>query len=380
MPDQIFKKNEYKFILVALLLFLGFIIFKQMRPYFGGFLGAFTLYVILRGQMKFLVEKKRWGRGISATLILIESLLLFLLPLTGIGILVVDTLSDIDINLEIIKTTALRFFTNINDRFGFDIKNLDFLSFLPKLGTNLVQVLATNSYSFVINLFVIVFVLYFMLYGYKDFENMVRDMLPFTAQNKVIFVNEARSIIQANAIGIPLLALIQGGFAYIGYLIFGTASPMLYAILTAFATILPLVGTAIVYIPLALVFLLDAKYGAAIGLTLYGIVVIGSVDNVARFILQKKLANIHPLITVFGVLIGLPMFGFWGIIFGPLILSLFMLIVNMYRHDYIADSNAQPSISTDVKPANYERIQKVKLPKPQKEKKEQEPESESDDV
>lgn len=362
MPVDYLKKNSYKFILIALIVFLGLILFRGMRPYLSGFLGAFTLYVILRGQIKFLVEKKKWPRALSATLILLEAMLLFLLPLTGFGILVVNTLSGINIDVDTIKTAVSGFLTGMQERFGVDVMNLDFLSFLPKVGTSVVQVLASNSYSLVINLFVIIFVLYFMLYSYNDFEVLIREMLPFTEQNKGTFIHESKSIIQANAIGIPLLALVQGFFAYLGYLYFGVESPVLYAVLTAFATILPLVGTGIVYVPLALVFLFDAKYGAAIGLALYGVLVIGTVDNVVRFILQKKLANIHPLITVFGVLMGIPMFGFWGVIFGPLLLSLFMLFVNMYRHDYVAGSHARLHISSDVKKVEYKRIKNIKLP------------------
>lgn len=362
------KDKQYKYILLGLLLILGLIIFKQMRFYLGGFLGAFTLYIILRKQMKYLVEKKNLARGLSATLILVEALLFFLLPITGIGALVVDKLSGINIDVDSIKLSVAQFFYNIETWLGVDIINLDFLSFLPKLGTDIVQILAINSYSFIINLLVIIFVLYFMLYSYKNFEEIVREILPFTEQNKITFINETKAIIKANAIGIPLLAVIQGFFAYIGYLIFGVPSAMLYAIITAFATILPVVGTAIVYVPLSIAFLFEARYGAAIGLTLYGVLVIGSVDNVVRFLLQKKLADIHPLITVFGVLIGLPMFGFWGVIFGPLILSLFILFFNMFRHDYIEGSTAQPHITTEFKKVDYNKIKTIKLSKSKKKK------------
>ncbi|MDD3781042.1 MAG: AI-2E family transporter, partial [Proteiniphilum sp.] len=97
-------------------------------------------------------------------------------------------------------------------------------------------------------------------------------------------------------------------------------------------------------------------YVNGIGLLLYGFFIIGGVDNVARFLLQKKLADIHPLITVFGVLIGLPMFGFWGVIFGPLLLSLFILFFNMYRHEYVPGSKAEPRVTTRLK------TRKVKIP------------------
>ena len=218
------------------------------------------------------------------------------------------------------------------------------------------QVLGNSVYSFVINIVVILFVLYYMLFSNDEFERAISEILPFKEENKQILAEETRLIIQANAIGIPLMAIIQGFFAYFGYLLFGVESAILYAILTAFATILPIVGTMIIWAPLSIGMMIGGDLVNGIGLFFYGFFIIGGVDNVARFILQKKLADIHPLITVFGVLIGIPMFGFWGVIFGPLILSLFILFFNMYRHEYVPGSKAEPRVTTRL------RTKKMKIP------------------
>lgn len=188
-----------------------------------------------------------------------------------------------------------------------------------------------------------------MLFSSDEFEIAIREILPFKEENKQIMVEETRNIIQANAVGIPLMALIQGFFAYLGYILFGVENAILYAILTAFSTIIPLVGTTIVWGPIGIALLLNGDYMNGIGVLLYGFIIIGGVDNVARFLLQKIMADIHPLITVIGVFIGFPMFGFWGVIFGPLLLSLFILFVNMYRHEYVPGSKAEPRVTTRIK-------------------------------
>ena len=72
-----------------------------------------------------------------------------------------------------------------------------------------------------------------------------------------------------------------------------------------------------------------------IGLVAYGAIVVSQLDNLIRFILQKRMADIHPLITIFGVVIGLSLFGFMGVIFGPLLLSLFFLFVDMFKREYL---------------------------------------------
>ena len=371
MTEQELSKRQYQFVLLILLLVIGFVIFQQIRPYYGGLLGACTLYAILRGQMKSLTEKRGFGKGFAATLILLEAIFIFLIPLTAIGFFAADTISGIKIDPEAIKNFVMQNVDYLERRFKIQIFTPENLSFIPKLGGDLVQSIASNTYSFVINAIFILFILYFMLYSNNEFETAIRELLPFTAENKNTFLHETKSIIQASALGIPLLALIQGIFAYVGYLIFGVPNPILYAVLTAFATIIPVVGTGIVFVPIAIVLLFQQKYLPGIGVLLYGFIVIGSVDNIFRLLLQKQLANIHPLITLFGVVVGIPLFGFWGVIFGPLLLSMFFLFLNMYRHDYIPGSTAAPHVTTEMKPKDFKEIRKIKIPKPVKKEEKQ---------
>src|SRR5690554_4154160 len=354
LGDSVRKK--YKYILVGLIILLGLLIFRYTRPYMSGFLGAATLYLIVIGQHRHLTLKLNFKRGLSAILIVLEVLFFILLPLTGLTFLVIDTFSGISIDPEVILANLNDFIHSIEEKIGFNLFTPENLSVLPRAGTNILQILGNSIYSFVINIVVILFVLYYMLFSNDEFEKSIREILPFKEENKQILAEETRLIIQANTIGIPLMAIIQGIFAYAGYLIFGVEGAIMYAVLTAFSTILPLVGTMIVWVPLGIGLLISGDYVNGVGLLLYGMFIIGGVDNVARFLLQKKLADIHPLITVFGVLIGLPMFGFWGIIFGPLILSLFILFFNMYRHEYVRGSKAEPRVTTRYK------TRQVKIP------------------
>ena len=354
--EQEKKEIRYKYILIGFLVFLGLIIFRHTRPYMSGFLGAATLYVLVNGQQKFFTQKLKFKKSISALLIVLEVLFFILIPLTGLTFLVIDTVSGISINPEAILRQFNELVDAMEERLGFNIFTPENLAALPRAGSNILQMLGNSVYSFVINVVVILFVLYYMLFNNNEFETAIREVLPFKEENKQILAEETRMIIQANAVGIPLLAIIQGFFAYLGYLFFGIDSAILYAVLTAFSTILPIVGTMIVWVPLGITLLLAGDYVNGIALLIYGLFIIGGVDNVARFLLQKQLADIHPLITVFGVLIGIPMFGFWGVIFGPLLLSLFILFFNMYSHEYIPGSKAEPRVTTRIK------ARKVKIP------------------
>lgn len=359
-------KRPYRYVLIFFLILLGLIILKYTRPFISGFLGAATLYVMLAPQMDFLTQKWKFSRGLAASSLLIVALVCFLGPLTGLIFMIVDIVQSITIDPEAIRVQINDFIRMIEDRVGFNLVTAENLSFLPKMGGNILQSVGGGLYSFGINTVVILFVLYYMLYSKESLETAVREILPFKRENKQILAEETRQIIKANAIGIPVLGFIQGAFAYGGYLLFGVENALLMGILTGVSSIIPLLGTMVIWVPLALDLLLTGDYVNGIALVVYGLLVIGGVDNIARFMLQKQLADIHPLITVFGVLIGIPMFGFWGVIFGPLILSLFILFFNMYRHEFVPGSKASPRVTTQMKVTKIPSVGKKKKSKNKK--------------
>lgn len=350
------EATNKKIFLAALLIPLILLVVsfgREVWTYSSGILGAITLFSLLRRQMRWLTKKKKVQRGFAATLLLLEAFIFFLIPLGAIVSMLIDVFSHNHIDLKELYVQFLSVVDYWDDRLGIDLTNGDgfvmnqVLPALAKYGQNITTNLVLGVYSFAINGGVLLFLLFFMLYEQDAFETAIRELLPFSNKNKAIIVEETKRIIVANALGIPLLAVIQGLFAYLGYLMFGIESALFYGVLTAFSTVIPMIGTMIVWIPLGLSLITSGNWGMGIGLLIYGFFIIGGVDNLARFILQKKLADIHPLITVFGVIIGLSVFGFWGVIFGPLLLSLFLLLLNMFRHDYIPNSVAQPRITED---------------------------------
>ncbi|MCC8154005.1 MAG: AI-2E family transporter, partial [Tannerellaceae bacterium] len=190
--------------------------------------------------------------------------------------------------------------------------------------------------GFGINIAILVLVLYFMLIGVREMEKYVYSILPFNDENKKQVMGEINIMVKSNAIGIPLLAIIQGVIATIGYFIFKAPTPILFGLIACVATIIPVIGTAIVWFPLCLYMGISGHWLHALGLGIYAIIVISNADNFIRFMLQKKLADIHPLITIFGVFIGLSLFGFIGVIFGPLLISFFLLCFNIFKRELIA--------------------------------------------
>ena len=334
-----FVEQYRKICLIVIIIILGLAIFEEMIPFIGGLLGAMTIYVLIRNQMRYLVIKKRMKRVYAAMLLLLETILCFLIPMAIVVFVLIDKVGTINIDLQEVIQPVENFAAFIENRTGYNLLETEnfnsLLAQIPKIGQHLVNGIS----GFVINVIVLLFVLYFMLIGGGKMEQYIREILPFGEENKKLVLHETNIIVKSNAIGIPLLAIIQGIIAGLGYYIFDVPSAVFFGFLTCIATIIPLVGTAIIWIPLIVYLAIAGEWGNAIGLLAYGLLVITQVDNLVRFILQKQMADIHPLITIFGVIIGLPLFGFMGVIFGPLLLSIFFLCFNIFKKEYLDKNN-----------------------------------------
>jgi predicted PurR-regulated permease PerM len=285
--------------------------------------------------MIYLTEKKQMNKILAAMLIMLEAGLCILIPVYLLVWVSLGKVQTLNIDIPALTEMIQNFDVLLQDKFGYDVLNTGNLTTMTGYLTKWLQFIIGQAGSLLVTVVVMIFLLYFILVRYREIEHYVYELLPFNDQNGKDVANEIFRMVRSNAIGIPLLAVIQGGIAYIGYLIFGVPSAFLFAILTCFATIIPLIGTGIVWVPLVVYMLLTGNWVGAIGLTIYCAVILINIDNVIRFLLQKKLADTHPLITVFGVILGLSVFGFWGIVFGPLLLSLFFLLMNIFKREYL---------------------------------------------
>lgn len=330
-----FREKYWRYSLFVLIVGLGAAIFIELVPFLGGLLGAATIYVLLRGQMWYLSERRHWRRSLAASLLLAESIVLFLIPISLVVWMLVVRIQDITADPQSVLTPLKHAADLVHRRTGYDLWQEDnlraVLAYLPRVG----QWIVGSILDFALNMVVLLFVLYFMLIGGGRMEDYVREMLPFNRSTGRRVMREIHMIVRSNAIGIPLLAIVQGVVAYVGYLIFGAPSPLFWGVVTCFATVIPIVGTGLVWLPLAAYMALDGGWGAALGLCLYGMLVVTHVDNVVRFVMQKKLADTHPLVTIFGVVIGLSLFGFMGVIFGPLMLAMFIFCVDIFKRHYL---------------------------------------------
>ena len=206
-------------------------------------------------------------------------------------------------------------------------------TFQSKAATIIPQIL-NSSAGILSNFAIMFFVLYFLLKNGREVERFLDRTIPLKEENINMLGNETINMIRANAIGLPILAILQGIIATIGYAIFGVQDYTLWGFITGVCSMIPVVGTAIVWIPLVAYFFAVGNNSSGVGLLIYALVLITHIDYIARLTILKKFMDIHPLITIFGVIVGIGLFGFWGVIFGPLLISYFIILVKIYVNEF----------------------------------------------
>jgi len=230
-----------------------------------------------------------------------------------------------------LKSTAAQ----IKQKIGYQLIDPNAIDRLgPKIAELLPKVLGVtmNTLTLISSMY---FILYFMLVNGRRMEEDLYEYIPLKDGNVELIGSEVKTMVISNVIGIPLIALIQGVVGLIGYLIIGIPEPFLWFVATSIAAMMPVVGAGLIYVPLTIMMFAQGHTGKGIAMAIWGFGFIGLVDNLFRFILNKKLGNIHPLITIFGVIVGIQLFGFIGLIFGPLLISMFILSLRIYSSEFI---------------------------------------------
>lgn len=318
---------------LLLILFLTVLIFREVLPYLSGVLGAVTLYVILKGWMKKLLNRG-WKPPLAASLLMAGSFVGILIPVTLIAIMLTSKIGKAVSNSERVLSALKKQLNNIEDSLGYNLSSsIDTTSVTNWVSSNL-QNLAGGTFNAFIAIGIMYFMLYYMLTNRKSLRDSMITYIPLGKDNLRIIGEESNQLVKSNALGIPLVAFVQGVIALIGFLIFGVPDPFFWFVITAIGSMIPFIGTAIGIIPAAILLFAQGNDWQAIAILIYGFVVVGSTDNIIRLYVLERLASVHPLITLFGVIVGVPLFGFIGLIFGPLLISLFLLILKIYKKEY----------------------------------------------
>ncbi len=329
-----FNSRLTQLIILAIIILLAFLLLKQLYYFMPGFLGAITLYILFREKYFNLTITKKKNKTLIAFLFIIASIVIIAVPLFFcIEILSTKIIAILSNPVQLVIDAKI-VGQKIKDTTGYNLFTDENIASFQQKATTIVPAILNSSAGIISNFAIMFFLLYFMLKNGKAMELFISKFIPFKKENIQLLSSQTKSMIKANAIGIPILAIIQGIIALIGYWIFGVQDFVLWGFITGACSLIPIVGTAIIWVPLCLYMFATNHTGNAIGLLIYAVVLITNIDYVLRLTLLKKLMNVHPLITIFGVIIGVGLFGFWGVIFGPLLISYFIILVKIYINEF----------------------------------------------
>jgi predicted PurR-regulated permease PerM len=318
---------------LALVVALALALLIALAPYATGLIAIPVLYVALAPVHAWLARLR--GPNVAASVVVgLALLVLVVLGGTFAGLIVTEAGR---IAGNVTHSPLLARLSELSPG------GVDLGARLADLGATLVSWIGSSALGligsasrFALNLTISLFGLYYLLLRPRETWDAVRPYIPFSAPNTEKLRQHFRDVTTSTLLGTGLSAAVHGVLMTLAFWMAGLPNAALWGVVTMVFSILPVLGSGMVWGPAAIVLLLDHRPGAAVLLALWGLVVVGNVDYVIRPMVSRRWAHIHPLVTLMGALVGVPYFGILGLLIGPLAISYFFELIDMYRAEYLS--------------------------------------------
>ncbi len=312
---------------------LGLLIVIALAPYASGLLGAPVLYIILAPLHRVVAARTR-SRTFASAMMIVVGLVGIVLPVSWIVSLLVGQAQD---------AAASVVHSPVLDR-------LDSLTIGPyavgqeirDLGSKLVGLVGGGAISMlgkvtrvVLNTVFALTGLYYILQHPDGAWRAARPFIPFSDDSVEVLRERFEAVTKSTVIGTGLSALAQGTLLALSFWILGLGNPIFWGAVTLVFSLLPVLGSGLIWLPGAIVLFTDERVGAGVALILIGGLIISNVDNVIRPWVSNRYAQIHPMITLVGAIAGVSYLGILGLLIGPLALSYFFELLRLYRLEYL---------------------------------------------
>jgi predicted PurR-regulated permease PerM len=312
-----------------------------LLPYYGAVFWATVLAIVFSPAYRRLLRSMRQKRTLAALATVTIILMIVILPVTLIAALLVQEGFNVYARVQSGELNIVRYFqqvfaalpewvTNLLDRFGLTDLGLmqDRLSasllkgsqFLATQALNIGQ----NTFDLIVNLLIVLYLLFFLLRDGDDLSKRIKNAIPLHAAQQRDLLNRFTTVIRATVKGNVVVAVVQGALGGLIFWFLGVHAPVLWAVLMAFLSLLPAVGAGLVWLPVAIYFLVTGAIWQGVVLIAYGALVIGLVDNILRPILVGKDTKMPDYVVLISTLGGLAIFGLNGFVIGPVIAAMFM--------------------------------------------------------
>jgi predicted PurR-regulated permease PerM len=337
------------FLIITVTLIFGWILW----PFYGAIVWATVLAVLFTPLFRRILGSMPQWRNLAALTTLLIIVVLVILPLT----LIIDLLlreaaglyqgyqsGELRFNLDLqqVRDALPAWAINLLNRLGLP----DFGAVRERLSAILLESsrflagqalnFGQTTVDFIISLFVMLYLLFFLLRDGRELSRQIRDAIPLRPEQRRVLFGRFTVAIRAIVKGSIVVALVQGALGGLIFWILGIRAPLLWAALMAILSLLPVVGTGLVWGPVAIYFLVTGSIWQGVVLVAFGVVVIGLVDNILRPILIGQDTKIPDYVVLVSTLGGIATFGANGFVIGPVIAAMFIaawVAFSMSRQD-----------------------------------------------
>lgn len=325
----IYTQKQRSWLIAAITALVGIFLLWILRDLIPAFLGAVVMYVLFRPFFGHMVVKWRWPRWLATLSVVLVSFTLLVLPFLVVGLMITDKVQELIQHSEQINEVLMQ----VQQFIGFDFHDPAALQRLISAVQGDVfggfSWFLSSAVGILLTVSMMYFMVWFMLMNHRQFETSLHRFFPFTRNEVNEFAEELKSSTFGNVLGQGLICLVQAISLGVGFVVFGLPDPFFWATITFFISFLPVIGAPVVFVPAGLISLAYGDTSAGYGIMIWGFVLVTNIDNLLRYFISKYFADTHPLITIIGVIAGIPVFGILGLVFGPLLISWFILLLKI---------------------------------------------------
>ena len=327
---NIFTPSQRHVLLLVLLVALGGLVLFELAGYLSAFLGAGILYMVLRPWFGALVYRRGWNRQLVTVLLLLFTTVVLVIPFYALISMLMDRLRHIGQYTGQVLVVVHR----LERLSGFSLTNeQDARMLLASRVSRWLPTLASSILHFAVVIGLLLFTLYFLFMQEEAFLRSLRCYLPFRPATLAKLREALENNVHANVLGLVLIAVVQGTLTGLMLWAFRVPDPMFWGAVGIFVAFLPVLGTPLVWGPAALYQFSQGATGQGVGILLVGFIVVMNVDNLLRIVLARRIGNIHPLVTLVGVTLGIGLFGILGLVIGPLLLSYLGVLLQVFAQE-----------------------------------------------
>jgi len=372
MKTNAIEQKTFLLLLIGVTLAFGWILF----PFYGAVFWGAILAMLFRPVFRWLRKRFKGRTNLAALATLCLVLVIVILPTAFItaslvqeGTALYMRLQSGDINIATYTQEIFdhlpRWSMNMLERFGMSDMNAIQAKLLAALNQGSRNLAASainfgqNTFDFLVGFCVMLYLLYFLIRDGGEVSTMIRDAIPLQERHKRKLLSKFTTVIRATVKGNIAVAAAQGIIGGITFALLGIHGAMLWGFLMAFLSLLPAIGAALVWGPVALYYLATGQFVPAIVLLFVGVFVIGLVDNILRPLLVGKDTKLPDYIVLISTLGGMALFGLNGFVIGPVIAAMFISAWDIFttaQDDGAAEVPVKVTVVDAPGPGTTERL------------------------